>query len=167
MFLLNMYVSLTPPHTGYNKIQWRDDLTLYPCFGRGCLRNTWYSFLTPEASQAFGDVSRMRTMRRRSRRAGVTDCRASDQMGTRDCEMSERLWIYTLPAPLRSATSTLGQSRTKRAMGVDVKKYGHRVIGQRCERISESSYKDERKMEEQTLRQPVLRGKGQHQLAPI
>lgn len=55
---------------------------------------------------------------------------ASHQMGTRDYEMSKLLWIYTLPAPLRSATHTPALSRTKEGGGGDVKKYGHRVIGQ-------------------------------------
>lgn len=43
----------------------------------------------------------------------MTDCRAHNQMGTRDCELSALLQIYTLPATLGSATHTPGQNRTK------------------------------------------------------
>lgn len=57
----------------------------------------------------------------------MTDCRASDQMGTRDCEMSEVQQIYTLPAPLRSATHTTAQNKRR---GRDVEKYGQGVKGQ-------------------------------------
>lgn len=43
--------------------------------------------------------------------AVVTDGGASDQMGTRKCEMSELQWIYPRPFPLRSATHTAEQKR--------------------------------------------------------
>lgn len=60
-------------------------------------------------------------------------------MGTRDCELSALLQIYTLPATLGSATHTPGQNRTKEG-------------GERCERSHRSNgviglvidaYKDE------------------------
>lgn len=118
-----------------------NDQTTCNLLGCGCFGNRWYKLfcISLVLRSVLGPSLLREEWRRKKSKAksrGVTDCRAHNQMGTRDCELSALLQIYTLPATLGSATHTPGQNRTKEGGGEMWKGLCTESEVKRCDRIS-------------------------------